>query len=174
MSERRVFEGFVQVAEAEHPGMITLRGAAETLEKMAKSLGCAVPNPLQVTSGKAGRLAWMSPDELMFFCKAGAAQETMAKVTKALGADHGMVVDVTDARAVFNVTGDLASDVIAKLCPFDRRGLMPGMIRRTRIGQVAGAVICEDGGYTVIGFRSVGDYLFELLSHAAKPGSALG
>ncbi|MEP2203837.1 MAG: sarcosine oxidase subunit gamma, partial [Tateyamaria sp.] len=65
----------------------------------------------------------------------------------------------------------------AKLAPVD---LAPGqftsgMFRRTRMGQVPAAFwLREDGVFEVICFRSVAQYMFDLLSVAAQPGSEVG
>jgi sarcosine oxidase subunit gamma len=46
-------------------------------------------------------------------------------------------------------------------------------LRRTRAAQAACGIWREPGGYVLIGFRSVGDYLRGLLEGAAVPGSQL-
>ena len=81
-------------------------------------------------------------------------------------------MEVSDARAVFRLTGDLdaAREVLAKLTPAD---LSPtafgeGEVRRTKLGQVAAAFWIEDGGITLVSFRSVAAYVFDLLSNAAE------
>ncbi|MEO9629184.1 MAG: sarcosine oxidase subunit gamma, partial [Sulfitobacter sp.] len=49
------------------------------------------------------------------------------------------------------------------------------MFRRTRMGQVPAAFwLREDGVFEVICFRSVAQYMFDLLSVAAQPGSEVG
>ena len=41
-------------------------------------------------------------------------------------------------------------------------------MRRTKLGQVAAAFWIEDGGITLVSFRSVAAYVFDLLSNAAE------
>ncbi|WP_231559168.1 hypothetical protein [Paracoccus sp. PAMC 22219] len=80
---------------------------------------------------------------------------------------------MSDARAVFDVTGPHAADVIAKLAPVDAAALPANALRRTRMAQTAAAFWRIDGGFRVIGFRSTADYLSLILTNAATPGSQL-
>jgi hypothetical protein len=72
-------------------------------------------------------------------CRGGAA---VAALLAALAGKHHLVADVSDARAVFTITGDGAREVLAKCCPVDvAPGVFgPGEVRRTRAAQVAAAV----------------------------------
>jgi sarcosine oxidase subunit gamma len=54
---------------------------------------------------------------------------------------------------------------------FDK--LEPGELRRTRAAQVAAAMWQQDGGFTLVCFRSVAAYVMGLLTHSAQPGSEL-
>ena len=103
--------------------------------------------------------------------------EALARLHAAFEDTHTTAVDVSGARAVFRVEGPHAREVLAKLAPVD---LAPGqftsgMFRRTRMGQVPAAFwLREDGAFEVICFRSVAQYMFDLLSVAAQPGSEVG
>jgi sarcosine oxidase subunit gamma len=90
-----------------------------------------------------------------------------------LAKTHHLAADVSDARAVFRVTGPKSAQVLAKLCPVDFDTLAPTELRRTRAAQVAAALWAEDGGYTLVSFRSVAGYVMGLLQHSAQAGSAL-
>lgn len=146
---------------------------------LADAIGMAVPSPLGITcqsgavqeAGGTRMLAWMSPDELLLFLP---RQELDGMVTRLRAAlPSALVEDVSDMRAGFTITGPNADDVVAKLCPVDLRALKDGTIRRTRAGQVACALWRSGGDQvTVIGFRSVADYLRGLLENAAS-GPAL-
>ena len=97
----------------------------------------------------------------------------MAALARALAGEHHLAVDVSDARAVFRIEGHKASDVLRKLAPVDFDKLEPGELRRTRAAQVAAAIWMQDGGYTLVSFRSVAGYVMGLLTHSATPGSEL-
>ena len=95
-----------------------------------------------------------------------------AALAQALAGHFATVADVSDARAVFTVSGPLWRDALAKLCPVDFATLDEGALRRTRAAQVAAAIlVTAPDEARVICFRSVGQYMFDLLSGAARPGS---
>jgi sarcosine oxidase subunit gamma len=96
-------------------------------------------------------------------------------VTAKLGTTHALAVNVSDARAMFRVSGGAAArEVLAKLCPVDMSPgvFKSGMFRRTRMAQVATAFWMDDNeDIYIICFRSVAQYVFDLLKTAAQPGS---
>ena len=93
-----------------------------------------------------------------------------------LGDVHSLCVDVSDARALFDLSGPHAREVLAKLVPVD---LAPdhftqGMFRRTRMAQVPAAFWLHDtDSFRIICFRSQAQYVFDLLTVAAQKGSAV-
>ena len=174
------FDGLVRIEEAGLRGMVTLRadlGATKVRKAVKAAIGVDVPQTRRaVLDGDRGAL-WMSPDELMLLLPHGEAAGAVAALSKALAGVHHLAVEVSDARAVFRLTGDLAAvrEVLAKLTPADVSpgGFGEGEVRRTRLGQVAAAFWIEDGGVTLVAFRSVAAYVFDLLSNAAAPDSAV-
>jgi len=176
-------KGYCAVREAGRVGMVTIRGdlADAGLARAVKSVtGLDIPARRQILGDLAGdgsRLAWMSPDELMLFCAADAAPEKTAALSAAFAGQHALAVDVSDARAVFHVTGATCREVMAKLTPADvSPGVFePGKMRRTRLAQVPAAFhMPDETSFEVIAFRSVALYVFDLLCNAAKPGSEVG
>jgi sarcosine oxidase subunit gamma len=103
------------------------------------------------------------------------ARATVDAINKALEGEHALVADVSDARAMFRVTGAKAHEVLMKLCPVDFETLAPGEIRRTRAAQVAAAV-WKSGPeeFTLVSFRSTAGYVMGLLEVSSRPGSELG
>jgi len=116
----------------------------------------------------------MSPDEWLLILPYAEVAGALAKMEAALAGQHFLAVDVSDARAVFRVTGAKAGEVLMKLCPVDLAALAPGELRRTRAAQVAAAFWRDGDGFTLVSFRSVAGYVMGVLSHAAQPGSELG
>ncbi|MEL6609215.1 MAG: sarcosine oxidase subunit gamma family protein [Pseudomonadota bacterium] len=170
MSER-VFEGLATITETAPRGMIAVRGDLAS-KQMAKAVG-KVPARGTCT----GEVAWMSPDEVLVMCPRDKAEARIATLTKALAGTHHMVTDVSDARAVFTISGKGARDVMAKVCPVDFRpaAFGPGQFRRTRIAQVACAFWLDDAGaFHLICFRSVADYVWAVLEDAAQKDAAVG
>ncbi len=172
--------GIAEIVEIGPMGMITLRGdlASKPLQKAAvAAAGVKFPEQRQCfTAGDKG-IAWMSPDELLIMCAYTDATATLGGLNGALAKSHALAVNVSDARAVFEVRGPHAREVMAKLAPVD---LAPdqftvGMLRRTRIAQVAAAFwMPEEDVFCVVCFRSVAQYVFDVLSVAAQPGSEVG
>ncbi|MCE6953209.1 sarcosine oxidase subunit gamma [Cereibacter sphaeroides] len=170
------FEGFATIREIGPMGMITLRAKHDLpgLPAALKAvLGLGLPERRQILSVGETRVGWMSPDELLILLPYGEVAATVTALTNALTGAHVMVVDVSDARCLFRIEGEKAAQVLMKLCPVDFATLEPGELRRTRVAQVAGAFWAEEGGYTLVAFRSVAAYVMGLLTHSAQPGSEL-
>ena len=173
------FEGYVTVSSTDTVGMITLRGDFNSktfATAIKKALGIDLPHKRQIVQGGKGTAAWMSPDEFLIFCAWEEKTKLIAGLEKVLGKRHAMVVDVSDARTTFTLSGPNVREVIAKLAPVDLAPdeFEPGEVRRTRFGQIAAAfwLVSKDEA-KVICFRSVADYMFKQLSAAATPGSEL-
>lgn len=172
------FSGLVSVAEAGPRGMITLRGDL-SLPALAQAvqhvIGATLPGQRQVTQGTGGTIAWMSPDELLILVDHARAAPVTAALEAALAGEFVTLADVSDARAVFTISGAQSCDVLAKFCPVDFAALRPGEIRRTRAAQIAAALIRDDmERFTLICFRSVAGYMKDLLTTASAPGGEVG
>ncbi|TDE41240.1 sarcosine oxidase subunit gamma [Antarcticimicrobium sediminis] len=174
------FDGLAHIEEAGLQGMITLRGdlASKPVKAaVTAATGAKLPALRQGTQGKSGMALWMSPDELLLLCPYGEVGAVLDKVNAALGDAPALAVNVSDARALFSVSGLGAREVLGKLCPVDLspEAFTPGMIRRTRMAQIAAAFWMEpDQSFRVICFRSVAAYAFDLLKDAARPGASVG
>lgn len=168
------YRGLVDVTWAAPCGMITLRGDIAVIgAAAAKATGATAPGQRQITCGKNGQIAWMSPDELLVV--APDAAPLLSKLDKALANEFALVADVSDARAVFTINGAQARDVLAKIAPVDFADFPPGTIRRTRAAQVAAAIWCDaPDRFTLVCFRSVGQYMWDLLRTVAQPGGEVG
>lgn len=178
------FEGLVTLQDRGPTGMITLRGdlAAPAMAKaLDKVLGLTIPTTRRVQPAKGSgqaQAAWMSPDELLLILPYGQVATVCASLSAALEGTHHLVADVSDARALITVSGPDARvrEVLAKLAPVDLHPAQfgPGDFRRTRLAQVAGAFwMPEAGRIDVVCFRSVAQYVFDLLSAAADPAASV-
>ncbi|WP_022705753.1 sarcosine oxidase subunit gamma [Paracoccus zeaxanthinifaciens] len=163
-------EHLARISPVTDLGMIALRG---DLAAIADAAGMAAPDRTGIATDGPRSLAWMSPDEALLILPAPQTPEAVEALTLALDGQHALVADVSDARAVFDVIGPGAADVIAKLAPVDAAAMPQGHLRRTRMAQVATAIWRIEGGFRVIGFRSTGDYLGLILRNAAIAGSGL-
>lgn len=171
------YAGYVDVEEMGLQGMITLRGdlKAAKVKKAVKAVcGVSVPDVAECTlQGETGA-AWMSPDELLLLCVHEKAEELVAGLSKELAGEHVLVVNVSDARAVFQLRGAAVREVIAKLAPVDMssHAFPLGHFRRSRIAQTPAAFFLRDETtLELICFRSVASYMFDLLKRASRHGS---
>jgi len=164
-------------------GMITLRGdlaSADVAKAVRAATGCDLPLQRRILLEGERGVAWMSPDELLVLVPYADAGATVSKMRAALAGVHHLVVDVSDARAMFSVTGTsgiAAREVLAKLAPVDLspHAFTPGMIRRTRAAQVPVAFwMTSEDAFRLICFRSVARYMLDLLTTSAAPGGEVG
>jgi sarcosine oxidase subunit gamma len=167
-------DGYVRISRPAPPGMVSLRadlGAAK-VKAAVRALAAEMPEQRRVAmAGEAGA-AWMSPDELLLFCPAGAAPSLVAALDDRLAGQHHLAADVSDMRAMWDLEGERVREVLAKLTPADAFALAPGEIRRSRLGQVAAAFwLTGPASARVVAFRSVEDYVSLLLAHACRAGS---
>ena len=173
----REFQGYVNVSQVMDQSMFTLRAnLASTKIKAALQLAMSValPKPGACATAGACTLAWMSPDELLIIAPSAEVQKLYSSLDTALIGLHVLLEDVSNARAKFILTGAHVREVLAKLAPMDTHPAQfpVGSFNRTRFAQVAGAVFMEkDDMISLICFRSVQDYVFELFSAAAAHGS---
>ncbi|WP_103173382.1 sarcosine oxidase subunit gamma [Paracoccus sp. SY] len=167
-------EALADIARVTGLGMVTIRADLDRAgDAIAEAAGLAIPGQTRIVTDGSRSLGWMSPDELLLILPSAELADAIAALTDALACEHALVVDMSDARAVFDVTGPHAGDVIAKLMPVDLDDLPPDGLRRSRAAQTAAALWRIPGGFRLIGFRSTADYLRLILENAAIPGSGL-
>jgi len=173
------FDGLVQVEELAGQGMITLRGGLTDdaiVTAVRDVFGVTLPGIRETAIDGAQGALWMSPDEALLLCPADLARQKTDDLSAKLQGAHALVVDVSDARAVFRLKGTMLREVIAKLAPVDMSpgAFGPGMVRRTRMAQVAAAFWMDDASTArIVCFRSVAAYMFGLLSISADEASAV-
>lgn len=172
--------GIAEIIEIGPLGMITLRGDLDSkhIRKAAIAVaGVDFPGARMCNCEGESGIAWMSPDELLVMCPYAEVPAALEKIHQAKDKHHALAANVSDARAVFQVKGPYAREVMAKLAPVDLDASVftPGMFRRTRMAQVPAAFwMRDDETFQVICFRSVAQYVFDLLKIAAQPGSEVG
>ena len=174
------FEGIARISQVSGLGMLTLRGDFSDKKfqtGLKKATRLSPPGTRQIEQAGALSLAWMSPDEALLIGPEEEVSEILPLLETALNSCHAMVVDVSDARAVFAISGGAARSVAAKLAPVDMRvtGFPVAEIRRTRFGQIAAAMwLPAEAEIRVICFRSVARFMFKQLCVAAAIGAEVG
>lgn len=155
-------------------GMVTIRAdLGRAGDAIAEAAGLSVPERTRTVRDRDRMLGWMSPDELLLTLPAAEVPEAVAALSDALAGEHSLVADVSDMRCVFDVTGDAPDQMLAKLSPTDLDRFPADGLRRSRAGQVPVAFWRVSGGFRVVAFRSVEDYLRRILEGAAAPGTWL-
>ncbi|WP_313352959.1 sarcosine oxidase subunit gamma family protein [Paracoccus sp. (in: a-proteobacteria)] len=167
-------EALANILQVQDWGMIQIRAdLTRAGDAIAGAAGLALPAQGRITSDGNRSLGWMSPDELLLVLPQAEVAEALAALSDALSTEHALVLDVSDMRAAFRIQGPKALQVLMKLCPADLAAMPEDGLRRTRAAQAACGIWREPGGYVLIGFRSVADYLRGILTGAAAPGTQL-
>ncbi len=173
--------GAARLAEARRRGMITLKAdlADPTIATAVQmAVGVETPAPRRChASGESGAV-WMAPDELLLLAPVGevGAKIRLIEETAVAGA---IAVDVSDARAVLQLAGPGARETLAKVAPIDLHPSAFGLgdARRTRIGHVPGMIVQTSATpetFEIYCFRSVADYMWDLLSVSSEPSGRIG
>jgi len=174
---KRSFSGYVEICEKMPTGMITVRGDLDSRKlksAFTKVVGETLPKERKVILAE-NSIAWMSPDELLIICDYYNISDLMKKLHKELDGQHHLLVNVSDARTVFEVSGAAIFEIIAKLAPVNVKTLEIGEMRRTHFSQVAAAFwLTSEQRMKLICFSSVADYMFDLLKTSADPNSKVG
>ncbi|MEP4309723.1 MAG: sarcosine oxidase subunit gamma family protein [Lentilitoribacter sp.] len=158
-------------------GMITLRGdlgSKAIKNAVIKTTSLEIPDQGRVNFAEQHSICWMSSDELLLLCPYDDVSTTLGKIQALLTSEHALAVNVSDARALFTVSGPKARTVMSKLAPVDFAPdhFKPGMFRRSRLAQVAAAFwMSGEECFNVICFRSNAQYVFTLLNNASQAGS---
>ena len=95
-----------------------------------------VPLPLQanrVASMRTLRTLWLGPDEWLVTSPEGMAPDLLGRLTRALAGRHAQVIDLSASRAVIEITGSRARDLLSKGCGLDLhpRAFGPGCCAQT-------------------------------------------
>ena len=160
--------------------MLPLRGPLDDPKVKAAATGVVgvdMPDQGHANCVDNRGICWMSPDELLVLCRYDTVAQSLEDMQATLGDVHSLCVDVSDARAMFDLSGAHAREVLAKLVPVDLapHQFTPGMFRRTRMAQVPAAFwLHDDDRFRIICFRSQAQYVFDLLTTASQKGSTVG
>lgn len=163
-----------RVAPVSGLGMVMIRADLDRAgDAIAEAAGLPIPARTRIVVEGDRALGWMSPDELLLTLPHAEVPAAVAALSDALSGEHALVADVSDMRCVHDVIGDGADHVLAKLSPTDWANFPADGLRRTRLAQVPAAIWAVPGGFRIIAFRSVTDYVAGILAVGAAPGSWL-
>lgn len=167
----------IAIEETGLRGMITLRGnlSSEALQAAVdEAVGLKTPARLSVVADGEARAVWMSPDELLLFCRYDQADAAIARIGEQMNGAHHMALNVSDARAVIRLTGSRVGEVLAKGAPCDcsDHGFPVGTARRTHLAGLAVAFWrLEPDIWEIVALRSYAHHLKRWLETASAPKS---
>ncbi len=114
-------------------------GGARFQAAVTGALGCELP---EVPNTVAGCALWLGPDEWLVVSDMDRSEALEA----ALEGEHRAIVDVSDARAVLELSGADAPDVLASGCRLDLRALESGCCAQTALARVPLLLEPREGG----------------------------
>lgn len=162
----------VALSRAPARGMITLKadlGAPAVAQAVEAATGLGVPAALSGQFDGPRAVLWMAPDEAMLLCAPDETAALAAALRTALAGQHALVLDMSDARALFRLEGPGLRNALARLTPADTSApaFGPGTVRRSRLAQVPAAFwMPEESVAEAMCFRSVAGYVEGLLAEA--------
>ena len=130
-----------ELREIDGLSLTILRGSgAEFHASVSGVLGAGLPETPNTT--EMGQALWLGPDEWLVVSDAdpaGALEET-------LEGQHCAVVDVSEARAVLELSGSGAMEVLASGCRLDLDTLRPGSCAQTALARAHVLLEPREGG----------------------------
>ena len=177
MRKNYEFNGAVKIVKKVSNNLISVRvdlTDKKVMVAVKKVLGCEVPKKLGINFMANGAIAWMSTDELMVSTVASSFKKIFSELTKILKPFHHLVVDISDSRTIFSVSGHSWRDLIAKGSPVNVSSevLRVGDFRRSRLGMVAIAFwMVDENTINIMCYRSVEEFMFDWLCNAGQINS---
>jgi sarcosine oxidase subunit gamma len=169
----------IRLVEYADVGKVNLRGDpddANFLAAVREAAGIDLPQAPNTSSETPPLSAlWLSPDEWLLICAGGSEGDVVKSLAAALVTHHASVVDVTDARTVFRLSGADARTLLAKGCALDlhKRVFALGDVAQTMLSKAAVILHqtvddAEEPGpvFDIYVPRSFADYLWSWLADA--------
>ena len=169
----------IHLVEHADVGKVNLRGDpgdAGFFAAAKEAVGIDLPQAPNTSSETLPLSAlWLGPDEWMLICAGGSEGDVVHSLDAALVAHHASVVDVTDARTVFRLSGAGARTLLAKGCALDlhKRAFALGDVAQTMLSKAAVILHqtvddAEASGpvFDIYVSRSFADYLWSWLADA--------
>jgi len=160
-------------------GLILVRAdlrsdAGATLERLVE-LPLPGVRQAQLAQPEGRSWFWMAPDELLLRVPSADVGGILPKLEAVAAEQRVLAVDMSDSRAIFQIAGPKAREVLSKGVAVDLHPdrFRPGDFRRTRMAGVAVAFAMtgeEPDSFELLAARSYAAYLRNWLARAAEPG----
>ena len=142
----------MRVAAVGNRGFVLVQGDPEDPllhRAMREQIGVAVPGPQCASIGGEYVLLWMAPGQWLLESPAARAASVQVALVARLGAAFAVVSDVSDAFACFDVSGDVALDVLMTGCSLDLRpdAFSDGRVARSAFAGVPVIICLVDRGF---------------------------
>lgn len=164
----------ILIEEVADFGIITVKANVsdeKICSLLERVLNLKIPKIGKVTIGKKISVGWMSPDEIAVLVNYNDADKLSKKITEKMKSYHHLIVNMSDSRQCFKLTGKGWRDVLSKGTPID---LNPdvfgvGSFRRTRIASVAVSIWATDTHEAFLfSQRSVGGFISDWLRNSNR------
>jgi len=140
------------------------RGAADAFSSALAGMGLSAPPPGEVRSAGGLDLLWLQPDTYMLVLPCGTRRALDALTP------HAALVEQSDGRSAFTLSGPHARDVLAKGCRLDfhPRVFGPGRVTASSFAHVTAVIqqTAADPAFRIIVFSSFAQHIAEWLGHA--------
>jgi sarcosine oxidase subunit gamma len=155
-------------------GYVIVRGDAHDpafIRAVRSVLGIALPTvPGTMVPFTNGVVLWQAPDEWLLVCARSVRHTCIAGLEAALSDMHAQVVDNSGGLTMVYLTGAQQVTLLRHVGVYDFEALKPGRLASTVCGKATLTVFRHDEqGIFLIFRRSFADYVWRLLSKAARP-----
>lgn len=147
---------------------------------VADLLGAALPSRANtaVTAGEVTAL-WLGPDEWLVLAPEGRQESLEKALRQAIGTEAGAVVDLSAHRTTVEMTGERASEVLAKGCSLDLHATVftPGSCAQVLLAQAPILLVAREGdhpAYLLLVRASYATYVADWLLDACLEYRASG
>lgn len=151
---------------------VSLRAPEASVNSLSRALGLTLPQAPKASAAKGGRTAlWLGPDEWLVVDEAGGDPLADCGKAKAL---HS-AVGISHRNVAISVSGAAAEAVVNAGCPQDLSvaAFPVGACSRTVLGKAEIVLYrTAEDAFRVECWRSFSDYVFTLLSEAARDAAA--
>ena len=144
---------------------------ADVLQALESRLGLTLPLEPNTRGGTSPHGLWIAPGEWLAVTEQGQEHGLAVQISAILGDRLAAVTVVSDSRAIIELSGPGAVDVLSAGCGLDLhpRSFGPGSCARTRLAEVAALIHqrTEEPAFDIHVDRPIAGYLWDWLVDAA-------
>lgn len=169
------FEGAaVRLRERAFAGIVWIQAHdldTEVRQALESRLGLNLPLEPNTRGGTSPHGLWIAPGEWLAVTEQGQEHGLAVQISVALGDRLAAVTVVSDSRAIIELSGPGARDILASGCALDLhpRSFGPGRCARARLAEVAALIhqTTDEPAFDIHVDRPLAGYLWDWLVDAA-------